>query len=122
MAMASRSKAEGYDAIGRTRTRDLGDRPIDTRAKVFDGTSVDGADGLRKYLLTTKRDFLVRQFCRNLLGYSLGRGVMLSDKPLLEEKQTQLRKNDYHFTPALETILRSKQFREIRGKEMAVEE
>src|SRR5205814_5276551 len=26
---------EGFDAIGRARTRDLGDRPIDTRAKLF---------------------------------------------------------------------------------------
>src|SRR6185503_20029098 len=30
---------EGFDAIGRRRERDLGDRPIDTRAKVMDGRS-----------------------------------------------------------------------------------
>ena len=113
---------EGYDAIGRARTRDLGDRPIDARAKVLDGTTLDGADGLRHYLLTTKRDFLVRQFCRKLVGYALGRAVMLSDKPLLAEMETQLRKHDYRFTVALETIVRSKQFREIRGKEVANEE
>ena len=113
---------EGYDAIGRARTRDLGDRLIDTRAKVFDGTMVDGADDLRNYLVTTKRDILLRQFCRKLLGYSLGRSVMLSDKPLLTEMQTQLRKSEYRFTAALDTIVRSKQFREIRGKEMVSEE
>jgi hypothetical protein len=113
---------EGFDAIGRARTRDLGDRPIETRAKVFDGTVVEGADDLRNYLVTKKRDILVRQFCRKLLGYSLGRSVLLSDKPLLAEMQTQLRRNDYRFTIALEMIVRSKQFREIRGKEMASEE
>lgn len=110
---------EAYDAIGRTRNRDLGDRPIDTRAKVFDGTIIDGADGLRQYLLTTKRDVVLQQFCRKLLGYSLGRSVMLSDKPLIAEMQTQLAKHDYHFSAALETIVQSKQFREIRGKEAA---
>src|SRR5439155_3047991 len=110
---------EGYDAIGRARTRDLGDRPIDARAKVFDGTTVEGSDDLRNYLLTTKRDALMRQICRKLLGYSLGRGVILSDKPLLAEMQTQLRKNNYRFAAALDTIVRSKQFRDIRGKEMA---
>ena len=47
---------EGYDAIGRARTRDLADRPIDTRGKLFDGTQVEGADALRDYLLTKKRD------------------------------------------------------------------
>ena len=110
---------EAFDAIGRSRTRDLGDRPIDTVAIVFDGTTVEGAAGLREYLLTKKREVVLNQFCRKLLGYSLGRGVMLSDKPLLVEMQTQLRKHNYRFTAALETIIRSKQFREIRGKEMA---
>jgi hypothetical protein len=113
---------ERFDAIGRTRTHDLGDRPIDTRANLFDGTTVEGADDLRSYLVTKKRDTVVRQFCRKLLGYSLGRSVSLSDKPLLDEMQTQLGKNNYRFTAALETIVLSKQFRKIRGKEMAVEE
>ncbi len=113
---------EGYDAIGRTRTRDLSDRPIDTRATLIDGTPVDGAADLRNYLLTKKRDVVLRQFCRKLLGYALGRSVMLSDKPLLNEMQRQLAAHDYHFSAAVETIVRSKQFREIRGKDMASEE
>ena len=40
---------------------------------------------LREYLLTKKRDVILGQFCRKLLGYALGRGVLLSDKPLLAE-------------------------------------
>ena len=43
---------EGFDAIGRWRERDLGDRPIDTQAKVMDGAQFEGLDGLRDYLLT----------------------------------------------------------------------
>ena len=46
---------EGFDAIGRRRERDLGDRPIDTRAKAMDGAEFDGIDGLRDYLLTKRR-------------------------------------------------------------------
>lgn len=108
---------EGFDAIGRARTKDLGGRSIDVVAKVFDGTTVNGATGLREYLLTNKRDAVLNQFCRKLLGYSLGRAVMLSDKPLLAEMQAQLRSHDFHFSTAVETIVRSKQFREIRGTE-----
>ena len=52
---------EAYDAIGRRRERDLGDRPINTIARLRDGTEFDGLDGLRHYLGTTKRDALVRQ-------------------------------------------------------------
>ncbi|MBI4604996.1 MAG: DUF1592 domain-containing protein [Planctomycetes bacterium] len=108
---------EGYDAIGRVRTKDLGDRPIDTRATLFDGTVVEGADGLREYLLTKKRDVLLGQLCCKLLGYALGRGVMLSDVPLLAEMQHELRDHDYQFSAAVETIVLSRQFREIRGRD-----
>ena len=52
---------------------------------------------------------------RKLLGYALGRGVQLSDEPLLDEMQQQLEKNDYRFFAAVEPILRSRQFREIPG-------
>jgi hypothetical protein len=113
---------EGFDAIGRHRDRDLGDRPIETHAKTMDGAEFDGLDGLRNYLLTQRRDAFLKQFCRKLLGYSLGRGVQLSDGPLISEMRDQLKKHDYHIGAAIEAIVRSKQFREIRGKEMASEE
>src|SRR5439155_711438 len=44
-------------------------------------------------------------------------GIQLSDEPLLAEMQAQLKAKGYHFTAALETIVRSRQFREIRGRE-----
>ncbi len=106
---------EGFDAIGRRRVKDLGDRPIDTRARLKDGTAFEGLDGLRHYLLTKRRDDILRQFCRKLLGYALGRSVQLSDEPLLEEMQRRLEKNEYRFSAAVETIVRSRQFRDIRG-------
>ena len=84
----------------------------------MDGTEFDGLDGLRDYLLTTRRDAFVRQFCRKLLGYALGRAVQLSDEPLLDEMQAELEANDYQGrTSAVETIVRSRQFREIRGRD-----
>ena len=86
---------EAFDAIGRHREKDLGDRPIDTRVTAMDGTEFDGLDGLRNYLLTKRRDAFVRQFCRKLLGYALGRAVQLSDEPLLAEMQGELAANDY---------------------------
>jgi hypothetical protein len=113
---------EAYDAIGRFRDKDLGGRAIDVKTKVMDGSEIDGLDGLRRYLLTTRRDAFLKQFCKKLLGYSLGRGVLLSDAPLINEMREQLRKHDFKVSVAMETIVRSKQFREIRGKEMASEE
>jgi hypothetical protein len=112
---------EGYDAIGRARSMDLGGRPVDTRTTLFDGTPVNGADELRDYLLSKKREVVVQQFCRKLLGYSLGRGVLLSDKPLIAEMQRALIAHNYRFSAAVETIVTSKQFCQIRGKDAAVE-
>ena len=74
---------EAFDAIGRFRDRDLGGRPIETRAKALDGAEFDGLDGLRQYLLTKRRDAGVKQVCRKLLGYSLGRSVLVSDGSLI---------------------------------------
>ncbi len=110
---------ERYDAIGRLREKDLGDRPIDTRVKAMDGTEFEGLDGLRKYLLTTRRDAFVRQFCKKLLGYSLGRSVQLSDEPLLAEMQSELKAKNYSVLAAVDLIIGSRQFREIRGRETA---
>jgi hypothetical protein len=106
---------EGFDAIGRRREKDLGDRPVDTRVTTIDGAEFDGLDGLRGYLLTVRRDAFVRQFCRKLLGFALGRAVQLSDEPLLAAMQTELEADDYRFATAVEIIVRSRQFREIRG-------
>jgi hypothetical protein len=113
---------EAFDAIGRHREKDLGDRPIDTRVTTMDGTQFEGLDGLRNYLLTERRNAFVRQFCRKLLGYSLGRAVQLSDEPLLEEMETKLAAKDYRIHVAVEAVVQSRQFREIRGMDSAFEE
>jgi len=110
---------EGFDAIGRRRDKDLADRPIETRAKAMDGAEFDGLDGLRTYLVTVRREAFLRQFCKKLLGYALGRAVQLSDEPLLAEMQAELKANQYKIVTAVEAIVRSRQFREIRGREAA---
>jgi hypothetical protein len=110
---------EGFDAIGRLREHDLGNRPIDTHAKVMDGSEFEGLNGLRSYLLSKRRDAFLRQFNRKLLGYALGRSVQLSDEPLLSQMRAQFQATNYRIGPLIETIVLSKQFREIRGKEMA---
>ena len=102
---------EQYDAIGRRRPT-----AVDTTTKLVDGQNIDGIEGLRNYLVNDRRDDFVRQFCRKLLGYALGREVMLSDEPLLATMMKELKQNDYRFDMAVETIVLSDQFRMIRGK------
>lgn len=108
---------EEFDAIGGHRQKDLADRPIDAHAQTMDGAEFTGLDGLRRYLLTTRRDAFVRQFCRKLLGYALGRSVQLTDEPLLAQMRTDLEANDFRVGVAIRAIVHSPQFREIRGRD-----
>ncbi|AMV41038.1 DUF1592 domain-containing protein [Planctomyces sp. SH-PL62] len=113
---------EAYDAIGRFRERDVSGQPVDARAKVLDGSEFVGGDGLRDYLLTSRRDAIERQFCKKLLGYALGRGVQLSDEPLLDEIQRRLESEQHRVSAAVDAIVRSRQFRELRGAGTVVAE
>ncbi|MFP6671250.1 MAG: DUF1585 domain-containing protein, partial [Pirellulaceae bacterium] len=107
---------ENYDAIGRRREKDASGQAIDSRTTLPDGTRIEGLDGLRSYLVGKRREAFVRQFCRKLLGYALGRELQLSDEPLIAEMMTRLAQHDYRVSVAVETITSSKQFRMIRGK------
>ena len=108
---------ESYDAIGRSRQRDMAGRPIDTTTQLPDGTEIRGLAGLRDYLLGQRRQAVFGQFTRKLLGYALGREVQLSDQPLLSEIAQHLAPNNYRFSEVVESIVLSRQFREIRGQE-----
>jgi mono/diheme cytochrome c family protein len=106
---------EKYDAIGRLRNKDFGGLAVDARARLRDGTEFEGIDGLRTYLLTKKKDVIVRLFCRRLLGYALGRSVTLSDQVLIDEMVAELDRNDGKLSAAVQMIVRSPQFTMIRG-------
>ena len=112
---------ERYDPIGRLRDKDLGGLSVDARAKLRDGTEFEGIDGLRTYLLTKKNDVFIKLFCRRLLGYALGRSVTLSDQVLLDDMVAELQKNDGKISAAVLAIIRSPQFRMIRGMEVKEE-
>jgi hypothetical protein len=106
---------ENYDPIGRFQVKDVGGLPIDVKARLKDGTEFEGLNGLRTYLLTKKKDVIVRQFCQKLLGYALGRATTLSDSSLIDEIVSEMNRHDGHVSAAVLTIVRSPQFRKIRG-------
>jgi hypothetical protein len=108
---------EKYDAIGRLRDKDLGGLAVDAKVKLRDGTEFEGIDGLRNYLLTKKRDVVLRLFCRRLLGYALGRAVGVADQPLIDEMSAELNKSDGRLSAAVLAIVGSPQFRSIRGSD-----
>jgi hypothetical protein len=107
---------EQYDVLGRVRPVQ-----VDTKTTLLGGKNIEGMSGLRDYLLTQRRDDVIHQFCRKLLGFALGREVQLSDEPLLDDMQQKLKQNDYRFNTVVEIIVLSTQFRQIRGREFPTE-
>jgi hypothetical protein len=88
---------ENYDAIGawhgqlslllpeRTKAGKprWADREADVRGSMLDGTPYDGPDELKRCLLAHREAF-VRSLAEHLTVYALGRGVELSDRPVLD--------------------------------------
>lgn len=110
---------EGYDAIGRFRTVDAAGLAVTAKTVLPDGTAVEGMDGLRAWLAGPRREAFLRQFSRKLLGYALGRAVMLSDEPLIDEMTAALGSGGGKAATAVRMIVESRQFREVRGRAAA---
>ena len=106
---------EGFDTVGRLRDRDLAGRPVDASAVLKDGSRFEGVSGLREYLRRTCGDEFLQQFCRKLLGYALGRRVLLSDQQLLNEMVASLKARDGEISSAVLKIVASRQFQRIRA-------
>ncbi len=101
---------EQFDAIGRPHPTN-----VSTEAQLPDGQIIDGVKGLREYLVQHRREDVIKQFCRKLLGFALGRELQLSDEPFIQKMQSELAAHDDRFHTALQMIILSPQFREIRG-------
>jgi Protein of unknown function (DUF1592)/Protein of unknown function (DUF1588)/Protein of unknown function (DUF1587)/Protein of unknown function (DUF1585)/Protein of unknown function (DUF1595)/Planctomycete cytochrome C len=110
---------EGFDPIGRSRTKDLAGRPVDNVVRLADGTEARGVPEFAGVLVKTRRDDFIRTLCHKLLGYALGRSLQLSDDVLLEEMRVALDKNGDRFVPLFETIVRSPQFRNQRCRDFS---
>jgi hypothetical protein len=108
---------EGFDAIGKSRTKDLAGRPIDNLVRLPSGKSAHGIPEFSSYLVAERKDEFTRTLCKKLLGFALGRSLELSDRALIEKMMDELKKNDYRFTCLVETIVLSPQFRTQRGKD-----
>jgi hypothetical protein len=101
---------EGYGPVGELRKVDLAGRRVDTNAVFSDGVEVVGFDGLRNYIREHRQKDFIDNLCRKLLAYALGRSLMLSDEPLVEQMQSRLAADEYRFGSLFETIVASPQF------------
>ena len=108
---------ENFDPIGRWRTVDDADNPVPSTTTI-DNKKVAGVSGLKRWLLEEQqKQRLVKSFCRHLCGYALGRGVLVTDQPLLERMEKALRDNKLRPAAAIQELIASPQFRQRRNQE-----
>ncbi|MDX1385930.1 MAG: DUF1588 domain-containing protein, partial [Thermoanaerobaculia bacterium] len=100
---------EGFDAIGAARGEEDG-APVDTSATLPDGTTLAGAEGLRRVLLS-RREELVETLAEKLLTYALGRGLEWYDRPAVREIRRRAEADDLRFSSLVEAIVDSVPFR-----------
>lgn len=113
---------ENYGPIGEWRDVDLGGRPVSSDATFPGGSRGSGLGGLRRYLRDHRQEEFLDNLCRKLLSYALGRTLMLSDEPLIEEMQLKLKRDGYRFSSLVESIVTSPQFLNRRGDDPLVKE
>jgi len=105
---------ERYDSVGRYREMYADGKPIEDTSELKDKTSIAGVDGLIQYLKNNEAQVL-KTMSAKLLGYALGRTMLLSDQPLIE----RLTKSggDAPFSKLVTEIVTSRQFRYRRGQD-----
>jgi hypothetical protein len=106
---------EGFGPVGERRTLDLGGRPIQASAVYPDEHERTGLEGLLQYVGERRQDDFVDNFCRKLMTYALGRSLLPSDRPTVEEIKRKLAADEYRIGTLIEAIVTSPQFLLKRG-------
>ena len=101
---------EGYGPVGDARTKDLGDRPVDTAVTYPGGIEGTGLKGLQAFIREHRQDQFLSNLSRKLLAYALNRSLQLSDESLVQEMEAHLAENGYRFDALVETIVTSPEF------------
>lgn len=100
---------ENFDAIGRWRDKDANGKPVDSLATLPGDISFSTPAEL-KQLLAQSDDLFLRNLCRKMLGYALGRPLEYYDEPVITDLVKTLRANDLRIRPLIHAIVASKPF------------
>ena len=106
---------EQFDAVGRYRTRNEANAPIDASGVLPDGTAFEGAAGLREALLG-RPDLFVTTLTEKLLVYALGRGVEHHDAPAIRAITREAAADGHRFSSLILGVIKSPPFQMRRTR------
>ncbi len=103
---------EHFDVTGQYRIKDNG-VPVDANGEMYDGTKMQGADGLRLALLS-KKEALLASFTESLMTYALGRRVESFDMPAVRAITRDAARQNYRMSSLVQGVVRSQAFRMMK--------
>ena len=95
---------ENFNTVGQWRNSG------DTSSTLPDGTTIDGVQQLKQYLLTERKDDFAEALTRKLLSWALGRSLNFADNQDVAGLTERFRESEYRITPLIESIVTSKLF------------
>jgi mono/diheme cytochrome c family protein len=103
---------ENFDVTGRYRIKDNG-VPVDSTGQLYDGTAMEGIQGLKAAILKHKEAFL-NTFTENLMTYALGRRLEAYDMPAVRAIVRDAEKQDYRIGAFVTGVTRSAAFQSTK--------
>jgi len=100
---------ENFDAVGRFRTKVQG-KPVDSVSVLFNKQELDGADGLKRFLLEHRQDQFVRALVYKLTTFALGRPLTFGDRAAIDEITARTRKQGDGLATMITSIATSELF------------
>lgn len=100
---------ENFDAVGRFRTTVQG-KPVDSVGVLFNKQTLDGANGLKRFLLQHRQDQFVRALVYKLTTFALGRPLTFGDRSAIDEITAQTRMQGDGLATMITLIATSKLF------------
>jgi Protein of unknown function (DUF1592)/Protein of unknown function (DUF1588)/Protein of unknown function (DUF1585)/Protein of unknown function (DUF1587)/Protein of unknown function (DUF1595) len=99
---------ENFDPTGKWRIKDAG-VAVDASGVMYDGTKLDGPDGLRSAILK-RQDVFLQTFTENLMTYALGRRIEYYDMPTVRRIVRDAEKQNYRISVFINGVVNSSAF------------
>jgi mono/diheme cytochrome c family protein len=100
---------ENFDVTGAWRIKD-NEVPVDVSGDLYDGTKMDGPEGLRAGLLK-HQDMILTGFTESLMTYALGRRVEYTDMPMVRAIVRDAAKKDNKLSAFVLAVVNSPAFK-----------
>lgn len=101
---------QNFDAVGAWRTHETGiEDPIDASGEFADGSTFSNLDEFKQLLVEREAGFR-RGLTEKLLIYALGRGLEVTDRPLVDELSKSFKEDEYRLSDLILSIIRSDAF------------